>query len=123
MRAFSLFLQISEGVTRARASKPRETRAASIHARGHFSISCVSLDGLRKKGRLLVVHNILCHLSKDCATKGKNRPSHSFFSNFDKEKYANVYRHCGKTRLKITRIINFKCDTSETREDMAIESQ
>ena len=76
------FFRLVRGVARARASKPRETRAASIHERGHFSISCVSLDGLRKKGRLLVVYNILCHLNKDCATHGKKDPSTVFFSKF-----------------------------------------
>jgi len=52
-------------------------------------------------------------------------PSTVFFliSTFDKDELAKIYRHCYKEHLKISKRAEFEGDTSETSEDIALQSR
>ena len=39
-----------------------------------------------------------------------------FFSNFDEDQQANIYRHCHKEHLKIMKLTKFKGETSKVSE-------
>ena len=46
-----------------------------------------------------------------------------FFSTFDKDQLAKIYRHCYKEHLKISKRAEFEGDMSETSEDVALQSR